>query len=141
MCRPRLTPPRGGESRWAATRHLAASIRRLLEAAATADEVGLALRGALTETPHQAEPTPVRPAPSAAPTPEAAVDQGYRGWYLRFLPVEGCDSHIMAFVGAPAGTDARWLELKRTVNGWLVVEDEAVTREGWPAPPTPVSCD
>lgn len=129
------------EIRWLEPHHLAAAVRRLLEATANADEVGMALRGALATEPNNEEPSPVRQAPQTSPTPEGAVDQGYRGWYVRFLPVDGCDDHLRAFVGAPAGTDARWLELKRTRSGWLVIEDDAVTRDGWPAPPPAGFCD
>jgi hypothetical protein len=129
------------ELRWLEPRHLAAAIRRQLEAAATADEVGLALKGALANEPRGDEQKPVQRAPQASPTPEGAIGAGYRGWYVRFLPVADCDTHLMAFVGAPGGTDARWLELKRTTNGWLVIEDENVGRDGWPEPPPPGLCD
>ncbi len=131
------------ELRWLEPRYLANAVRRVVEQDISVQEVAQALRGALGGPVDAAAPvaTPLRPDVRGAPTPAALVDVGYRGWFVRFLAQPDCPTHLIAFVGAPGGAEARWLELKQTAAGWVVVDDERVAGEGWPAPPAVGLCD
>jgi len=125
------------ELRWRRPRHLAVAISRALELKDTEESVGAELKRALTPV---GSPVVVSRA-DAAPTPESAIDKIYRGWFQRLLAAPDCDSHRLAFVGSPGGTEARWLELKQTEVGWVLVDDRRIPDEGWPAPPTLSLCD
>lgn len=128
------------ELRWREPRHLAGAVRRVFEESATEADVATEMTRALA--PASADsPLPVQPLPSTSPTPNAAIEMAYPRWFLRLLPVPDCETHVLAFVGAPGGHEARWLELKRTETGWIVIDDERVTNDGWPAPPRVSWCD
>jgi hypothetical protein len=129
------------ELRWREPRHLAGAVRRVYQEHATEADVATEMTRALTPVPTDSGPQPVQPLPSASPTANAAIEVAYPRWFLRLLPVPDCDTHVQAFVGAPGGNEARWLELKRTETGWIVIDDERVTDAGWPAPPRVPWCD
>jgi hypothetical protein len=129
------------ELRWREPRHLAGAVRRVFEENATEADVATEMTRALTPVPDDPGPQPVQPLPSASPTPNAAIEAAYPRWFIRLLPVADCDTHVLAFVGAPGGNEARWLELKRTETGWIVIDDERVTDAGWPSPPRVTWCD
>lgn len=129
------------ELRWREPRHLGGAVRRVFEEEATEADVATEMTRALSPPSEEAGPQPVQPLPSASPTPNAAIESAYPRWFLRLLPVPDCESHVLAFVGSPGGSEARWLELKRTNTGWIVIDDERVTDAGWPAPPNVTWCD
>ena len=124
------------ELRWRLPRHLAAAIARTLELRETEESVGQEIRKALLP-----EDTPVVPQKAAAPTPEAAITSTYRGWFMRLLDSPNCETHRLAFVGAPGGSEARWLELRRTDNGWILIDDRRIGDAGWPTAPEVGLCD
>ena len=124
------------ELRWRLPRHLSTAIARTLELRDTEESVGQEIKKAL-----QNEDAPVAPQKSAAPTPEAAIAATYRGWFVRVVSLRDCDTHRLAFVGAPGGSEARWLELKQANNGWILIDDRKIGDEGWPTPPELSLCD
>ncbi|MFC1612056.1 hypothetical protein ACFL6C_13925, partial [Myxococcota bacterium] len=126
------------ELRWLEPRHLGAAVRRSIERQATEEDVALELRRALRP---DETPKPIQRLPTTSPTANAAIEAVYPSWFLRLLPVDGCDSHLVAFVGAPRGNEARWLELKKVESGWFIVDDQRITAAGWPKPPTVEWCD
>ena len=78
---------------------------------------------------------------ACALTAAAAIEATYPGWYVRLLDVPDCPTHRVAFVGAPGGDESRWLEVKKSEAGWILVADERVSSDGWPAPPEVGWCD
>ncbi|MBI5511087.1 MAG: hypothetical protein HY903_20180 [Deltaproteobacteria bacterium] len=126
------------ELRWRIPRHLGPAVARTLGLIPTEESVGEEIKLALSPGEVKA---PVGHVEALAPTPEAALALPYRGWFFRLLSVPDCDSHRLAFVGAPGGFEARWLELKRSAAGWAVVDDHPVAADGWPSPPGIALCD
>jgi hypothetical protein len=124
------------ELRWRLPRHLATSVARTLEIRDTEESVGQEIKRALAP-----EEAPVAQHAAAAPTPEAVIAATYRGWFVRLVTVRDCETHRLAFVGAPGGSEARWLELKQADNGWILVDDRQIGDEGWPSPPELSLCD
>ena len=129
------------ELSWREPRHLAGAVRRVFEESATEADVATEMTRALAPASTDSGPQPVQPLPSTSPTPNTAIELAYPRWFLRLLAVPDCDTHVLAFVGAPGGNEARWLELKRTDSGWIVIDDERVTDDGWPSPPRVPWCD
>lgn len=128
------------ELRWLMPRHLAEAVRRSVESTATEDDVAREMRLALGVEATAPGPI-VRGSVGAAPTPAAAIGQAYPRWFLRLIPVPDCPTHVIAFVGAPGGTESRWLELRRTNDGWNVIADRPAPHEGWPDIPVIPGCD
>jgi hypothetical protein len=130
------------ELRWIEPRHLGAAARRGVEEEATEADVATEMTRALgTPTQEPSTPRPVQPTPTASPTANAAIEAAYPRWFIRLLPVPDCETHLVAFVGSPGGNEARWLELKRVETGWIVIDDQRITKDGWPSPPRVTWCD
>ena len=140
--------PRAGrcwvELRWLLPRNLAGAVRRAVEGRATEEDVALEMKRALLagdgESEEEARPVVAKGRAGAA-TPFAAANVVYPGWFVRVLDVTDCPTHRMVFVGAPGGDEARWVEVKRSSSGWIVVGDQRVPNEGWPVVPAIVSCE
>jgi len=124
------------ELTWRLPRHLAIAVARTLELGDTEESVDMEIKQALAP-----EGAPAAEEKPRAPTPEAAVSATYRGWFMRLLFVPECETHRVAFVGAPGGSEARWLELKKNDAGWILVDDRKIGDEGWPTAPDVALCD
>ncbi|MEE8409619.1 MAG: hypothetical protein V3T05_08440 [Myxococcota bacterium] len=135
------------ELHWLLPRHLASAVRRVVDRRATeedvADEMRRALAGQLGDTGDETERQPVsaQRGVTKVMTPEAAIEANYPEWFWRVMTVPDCETHRIAFVGAPSGAEARWLELKKSDTGWLIVDDERINDKGWPTPPAICFCD
>lgn len=136
------------ELRWLLPRHLASAVRRVVDRRATEEDVADEMRRAFNADPNadpdgggDRQPVDGQRGATTAVTPEAALEANYPQWFWRVMTVPDCETHRIAFVGAPSGAEARWLELKRSHDGWLIVDDDRIGSEGWPTPPTIGFCD
>lgn len=122
------------ELSWFLPQPLAQAVRRNVESLTTEEGVGLEMSRALTQDDPRG-PVTTSKSPMKKGSVNDAISAIYPGWYVRFVQVPECPERRLAFVGAPGGTESRWLWLAVEEGGFRIAKDERLQGDTWPTPP------